>query len=88
MSKRVTVSCNRGLYGQAKWVERGTGSVEDRRGAWEGADRGIPGGRTRARADALGEKPFVDGATRTAENRVPERPGALRCGAARYNGAQ
>ena len=82
------VRCNPGLYGQAEGEERGTGSVDDRRGAWEPADRGIPGGRTRANADATEEELVVDAARRTAEDGTPDRPGALRCGAARNNGTE
>ena len=87
-AKRSEVRWNRWLCGQVKGVERGTGSIEDRRDAWEPADRGSPGGRTRANADATEEDLVVDAATRTAENRTPDRPGALRCGAARNNGTE
>jgi hypothetical protein len=70
ISKRMPVSCNRGLDGRAEGVERGPGSVEDGRGAWEPADRGIPGGRTRANADAPDEK--RDAATATESCRTPD----------------
>jgi len=69
-------------------AERGTGGVEDRRRAWEPADRGNPGGRTRAHADAMDEDRDGAPATRAAEDRTPDRPGPLRCGAARRNGAE
>ena len=87
-AQRSEVRCNRWLYGQAEGVERGTGSVENRRSTWERADRGIPGGRTRASAEAKEKETFFDAATRAADNRTPDRPGALRCGAARTNGTE